>query len=803
MKNKKKISLILTSLALSVSAFAAKIDKIELKNLNTLNQTEVLKDLGISEGTEFTDKTEQEIYAKLMSTRLFSNVTVKPNKKLFGNINLVIEVEEASNIQEVLQQRAILVELSKRTDLIVNSVKIKGTKFVDIDAIVSNANIKKGEAFVPIHVNELAGAIFSTGYFREVVPEVNRDAKGKYVDVVINVVENPVIKSVNLQGITVFNQRELLEATGLQVGKVFNANLLNPETSSLIQAYVKNGIITARIEEANVTDAGNVNIVISEGIISSVNFKKKYATQDNKRLSEKNIELKTKEYVFERMNYLKEGNILTEKALKRTVEEMFRTGLFDLVEPVIEADETNINGRKITLLVSERPTMSINGNVSYETKEGFTGGVTFADKNLLGRNQDLSLQASFGTRGNYEFSISYFDPWIKNTNRLQLGVSTFFKREKSRKSDLLKNGKYKFIGEKTTTDDVPYQVLNILRDSGSYIYGGALTLGKGFNNNTFLSFKPRLYGVRTTNAEHINKDNNKVAVKPFVDYTLGSITLGVSYDTRNDIAVPKTGLYLNTNYEVGYIFREKSLTNKALTILNKDIKDYNTSLMADAEVSEALEKLKEARNDKKTSKEVLKEKEDAYNTAVEKYIEGHTLPSLNDAKYAETLKARPYQILNIDARAYHRVYKEWNSMAYRLTFGYASKGTPENMLFSTYNGGTTLRGYNDERSSIMLMGTVENRTYINNYAQIVLFAEAGVNNKKTDDFYDQGKYVGLPIYQGFKETFSKANVKADVGLGVRLNTPLGVIRLDYAWPLVNTDQQSKKGKFSFGFGQTF
>ena len=64
-------------------------------------------------------------------------------------------------------------------------------------------------------------------------------------------------------------------------------------------------------------------------------------------------------------------------------------------------------------------------------------------------------------------------------------------------------------------------------------------------------------------------------------------------------------------------------------------------------------------------------------------------------------------------------------------------------------------------------------------------------------------------YTGF---FNQKNIKADIGLGARLTTPLGVIRLDYAWALFGHDRipsstsekgKKVKGKFSFGFGQTF
>ena len=159
-------------------------------------------------------------------------------------------------------------------------------------------------------------------------------------------------------------------------------------------------------------------------------------------------------------------------------------------------------------------------------------------------------------------------------------------------------------------------------------------------------------------------------------------------------------------------------------------------------------------------------------------------------------------------------------MAYRVTLGYASKGTPENMLFHTSDG-TILRGYPDKLASILATATIENRTYINDYVQLVAFAEVGIHNNPLYDengvaiFYgeDAGRYAGLRQYEGFKAMFTKEHVKADIGIGARLTTPLGVIRLDYAWPLINKpeadkDKGTKKGfdlggKFSFGFGQTF
>ncbi|MDI9412061.1 MAG: BamA/TamA family outer membrane protein, partial [Bacillota bacterium] len=52
-----------------------------------------------------------------------------------------------------------------------------------------------------------------------------------------------------------------------------------------------------------------------------------------------------------------------------------------------------------------------------------------------------------------------------------------------------------------------------------------------------------------------------------------------------------------------------------------------------------------------------------------------------------------------------------------------------------------------------------------------------------------------------EDSFSISNLKNSYGLGVRLDTPLGLLRLDYGWGKNKDD--NRKGQFYFGIGQTF
>lgn len=879
MKNKIKVASLLGAVLVSTTSLATKVNNIEVKNLKELPKEFILQNLPVRQGSEYTNMTLGEIHKSLASTNLLDGIKIKPiEHKGNDTVDLVIEVEEKEHAMEALQQQQMVEAASRRTDFKVNSVKIENLKHVNINNILNASRLRVGDYFTPITVSELAQAIVNTGYFESVVPTVTRNAKNKTVDITLTVKENPIVKSVDLEGVTVFNNEQVKEFAGIKEGKVLNILALQPEVSPILQLYKQNGLVAARIEKATVTPDGRVTILVSEGKVSDILYKKKIEFEDNVRISKNKVVLKTKPYIFERMTNIKKGELITDAKIGSTIKEFYRTGLYSSIEPRITSDPNNPNNKILTFLVEERPTTSINGQVAYETKEGFTGGLTLSDKNFLGRQQDVSISANFGTRGNYDLSASFFDPWIKGTDRLQLGANVFFKRTKEKHKELTKDGQFGFGKDKTTGKDIivdnfPYQLANVLNPSGSYIYGGSLTLGKGFKHNIFATVKPRLFGIKTYNGEGITKENKKGNPQLLVDYTLGSVTLGLSYDTRDDMYIPKNGLYITGTAELGYVFREKSLKNEYLykfkannvydyykqyrgKLKDLGIKEYDAEIgepvghetkaqpvadraatggkpapqqqpKGDQELTNAENELKKAYTayDTEPDANKKKDKEKKYKEALEKYNEIYTksnLPSLDEKniKPEDRLKPRPFYILNLDARAYHKVFKDKNSMAYRVTLGYASKGTPENMLFHTSDG-TILRGYPDKLASILATATVENRTYINDYVQLVAFAEVGIHNNPLYDehgaavFYgeDAGRYAGLRQYEGFKAMFTKEHVKADIGIGARLTTPLGVIRLDYAWPLINKpdadkDKGTKKGfdlggKFSFGFGQTF
>ena len=64
-------------------------------------------------------------------------------------------------------------------------------------------------------------------------------------------------------------------------------------------------------------------------------------------------------------------------------------------------------------------------------------------------------------------------------------------------------------------------------------------------------------------------------------------------------------------------------------------------------------------------------------------------------------------------------------------------------------------------------------------------------------FYDVG-FVNSGSYD-----FGGTNVNSDVGIGVRLDLPIGPVRIDYGFPLQKDEFSSGSGKFNFNIGYQF
>ena len=690
MRNKIYALIITVTLFLSMNGITKaaekenlKVGTIQFSQLKQIPEEYLRKKIPVKSGDAYSNKSLSEIYLALKRLNYISNVNVYP-QQVGDTVNLVVEVDETANALEAAQRQETAKDLTQKTEFIISKVDVKGLEKISKEEVLKNVQLKEGDQFIPQQAIDGAQKIFQTGLFASVEPSVDREANNT-VAITYIVEENPIVKDIEITGNTLFTEAQLEKALGIKEGEMLNGNLLNPDNNGIVKLYTKEGYTTARIENINVSKEGDIKIGLTEGMVDSVIFKKVNSKRENERSSEYRAKLRTKPYIFERSQSVKPGEILEAKNVEATIRDLYRTGIFTSIEPVVTGKENNPNARSVEFLVEERPTTTINGSISYGTSVGLVGGIKLADTNFLGRGQEASLNLEASNKGDKTFDISWFDPWIRNTERIQAGASVYWRE--------------------TVDDDAgPLDVEKVKR------IGTRWTIGKGLNDKIYVRLSARYdHYKEILGSKQINDTYNLIALTP-----------SLIYDSRDNSYAPTKGIYSTLTYEKGDLIKDK----------------------------------------------------------------------------------RKYDQFEADLRAYHHTFfKDKNVMAYRVVWGSTGSGTPDALRFSI-GGAETLRGYEYGKFEGFnkFHATVENRTQINKTLQFVTFFDIG--NAWQKSTVVGGRKINTPDRHNASNF---ADLKKGVGVGIRLNTPIGPLRFDYGWPLDPEEKGGQKtgGKFYFSFGQTF
>ena len=690
MRNKIYAFIITVTLFLSMNGITKaaekenlKVGTIQFSQLKEIPEEFLREKIPVKEGDVYSNKSLSEIYLALKRLNYISNVNVYPQQE-GDTVNLVVEVDETANALEAAKRAETAQDLTQKTEFVVSKVDVKGLEKISKEEALKNVKVKEGDQFVPQEAIDGAQKIFQTGLFASVEPSVEREANNT-VAITYIVEENPIVKNIEISGNTLFTEAQLEQALGIKEGEILNGNLLNPDNNGIVKLYNKGGYTTARIETINVSKEGDIKIGLTEGMVDSVVFKKVNSKRENERSTEYKAKLRTKPYIFERSQSVKPGEILESKNVEATIRDLYRTGIFTSIEPVVSGSETDPNARSVEFLVEERPTTTINGSISYGTSVGLVGGLKLADTNFLGRGQEASINLEASNKGDKTFDISWFDPWIRNTERIQAGGSIYWRESVDDNAGPLDVEKVRKIGTRWT-------------------------IGKGLNDKIYVRLSARYdHYKEILGSKQINDTYNLIALTP-----------SLIYDSRDNSFAPTKGIYSTLTYEKGDLIKDK----------------------------------------------------------------------------------RKYDQFEADLRAYHHTFfKDKNVMAYRVVWGSTGSGTPDALRFSI-GGAETLRGYEYGKFEGFnkFHATVENRTQINKTLQFVTFFDIG--NAWQKSTVVGGRKINTPDRHNASNF---ADLKKGVGVGIRLNTPIGPLRFDYGWPLDPEEKGGQKtgGKFYFSFGQTF
>ncbi|PZO41754.1 MAG: hypothetical protein DCF19_09385 [Pseudanabaena frigida] len=267
---------------------------------------------------------------------------------------------------------------------------------------------KPGRTVTRTQLQSDINAIFATGFFSNVQAEPEDTDIG--VRVTFFVLPNPVLKAVTTEGTQVLEKDVVDRIFGSQIGKITNLKDIQTGVKELEKYYQDKGYVLAQVVDIKATPEGNINLVVSEGVIEGI--KVAFINEEGKTVDKegKPVTGTTRDFIITRELTIKEGEIFNKNTVQTDLQKVFALGLFEDLNIGL-APGTDPRKVIVTVNVKERNTGSIAAGAGLSSSTGLFGTVSFQQQNLGGNNQKLGLDIQVGER-ELLFDLNFTDPWL-------------------------------------------------------------------------------------------------------------------------------------------------------------------------------------------------------------------------------------------------------------------------------------------------------------------------------------------------------------------------------------------------------
>jgi len=226
--------------------------------------------------------------------------------------------------------------------------------------------------------------------------------------------------------------------------------------------------------------------------------------------------IRTLDKVIRREITLVEGDAFNTAKLRRSRQNIRHLGFFDKVDVAQRQGETP-DKVIIGVDVQERSTGELSFGIGISTTETVTGDVSIRERNLLGKAQDLKLTLGFSAT-RQQVDLSFTEPYFLDRN-VSAGFDVFNRKEDQQ--------------DRSSFDE--------------QARGFALRSRFPITENLKQGLR---YTLRSDRIENTNNDTSPFIQLDEGDYVTSSVSYNLTYDTRDDVALPSTGIIIRGGQEI-------------------------------------------------------------------------------------------------------------------------------------------------------------------------------------------------------------------------------------------------------------
>jgi outer membrane protein insertion porin family len=604
------------------------------------------------------------------------------------------------------------------------------------DEVYRVIKTRPGQTATRTQLQEDINAIFATGFFANVQAEPKDTPIG--VRVTFEVQPNPILKGVRVEGSSLVQQNTVDEIFKPQYGTTLNYRDLQRGVQDLTKRYQDQGYVLAQVTDLpKVADDGVVTLQVAEGNIEQVRVRFFDKEGKEKLNKEGKPSGRTRDFIVLREMETKPGKVFNRKTAERDLGRLSTLGLFEDVKLSLDPGVDPRNAI-VNVNVVERNAGSIAAGAGVSSASGLFGTISYQQQNLGGNNQKLGAEIQLGER-ELLFDANFSDPWIAgDPYRTSYTVNAFRRRSIS----LIYDGGQQQV--QVSTGGTDSDVARILRT------GFGVSFARPLSKNVF---------ARSPWTSSLGVQYQSVRIQD----SNGSLIDPAAPQFRRD---PNTGLF-----------------NVATGATGADLSSSGTS--RDDLLTVQLGFARDFRNDvlRPTSGSLLR-----FSTEQSAPIgSGSIFFNRLRGSYSQYIPTRLLK-LSSGCRANAKVPDCPETFAFNIQAGTALGNLPPYEAFSL-GGSNSIRGYDEGdvgAGKSFLQGTLEYRFPVFSVISGALFVDAGT------DLGTGASIKGDPA--GLR---GKPGSGLGYGLGVRIQSPLGPIRIDYGF----SDQG--QGRFHFGIGERF
>jgi len=372
-------------------------------------------------------------------------------------------------------------------DQVIKAIEIKGNDHLMSNEIISVIETEVGDRFNSDQIRDDMQAIYDLGYFQDITVNFQNYEGG--LKVIFNVIENPIIEGINIEGLEVYDREQVIEWLGVKSGSLLNVKKLNEGLENVTKKYQDNGYVVVNFADVNISNEGILNIVLDVGHVNDIKV------EGNE---------KTKDYVILREVDIKKGQVVNINDIRAASRKIFNLDYFTDINPELQRVSEDNNDVNIVIKLQEKKTGNFNFGGGYSSREGWFGFVKVNESNLGGNGQTLSFNYQFGKNSYYNLSFS--EPYLMNSNT-SFAINLYNRNEEGEDFDT--NKKYK-------TDTT----------------GGTVSLG----HDLFFDWRGTIqYKLENISTDYVDEDMSDTKNE------LRSITLKIAKNTTNYLVNPTRG----------------------------------------------------------------------------------------------------------------------------------------------------------------------------------------------------------------------------------------------------------------------